>query len=55
MVVVVTVSVQNATKVIFILDQDLVQTLFANRAHPSFSESIRPWRLIRDVNDLDLF
>jgi hypothetical protein len=46
MVVVFTILSENAAKVVFIQDQDRVQTLFANRAHPPFSESIRPGGLI---------
>jgi hypothetical protein len=46
MVVVFTILFENAAKVVFIQDQDMVQTLFANRAHPPFSESIRPGGLI---------
>jgi hypothetical protein len=40
MVVVFTILFENAAKVVFIQDQDGVQTLFSNRAHPPFSERI---------------
>jgi hypothetical protein len=46
MVVVFTILFENAAKVVLIQDQDRVQTLFANRTHPPFSESIRPGGLI---------
>ena len=42
MVVVMIIFFQNALKMIFIENQDLIQTLFANRSHPSFSIGIRP-------------
>jgi hypothetical protein len=55
MVVVFSVLFENAVKVALIQDQDRVQTLLANQAHPPFSESICPGSLIGGVNDLDPF
>ena len=55
MVVVFTILFENAAKVVFIQDQDMVETLFANRAHPPFSERIRPGGLKRGLNELDPF
>jgi hypothetical protein len=46
MVVVFTILFENAEKVVFIQDQEMVQTLLASRTHPPFSESIRPMGLI---------
>jgi hypothetical protein len=46
MVVVFTILFENAAKVVFIQDQDRVYTLFPDRTHPPFSESIRPGGLI---------
>jgi len=40
MVVVFTILFENVAKVVFIQDQDRVQTLLSNRTHPPFSESI---------------
>jgi hypothetical protein len=37
MIVVLIIRFQNTLQVIFIEDQDLAQTLFASRSHPSFS------------------
>ena len=45
MVIVFVILFQNALKVIFIYNQNLIQTLFAYRSHPSFSKGIRPWGL----------
>ena len=55
MVVVFTILFENATKVALIQYQDRVQTLFANRTHPPFGESICLGGLIRSVDDLDPF
>jgi len=55
MVVVMIIFFQNALKVIFIENQNFIQTLFANRSHPSFSKEIRPGCLKWGVNDFHLF
>jgi hypothetical protein len=40
MVVVFTILFENAAKVVFIQDQDMVQTLLSNRTHPPFSNGV---------------
>jgi hypothetical protein len=51
MVVVFSIFIENASKVVFIQDQDMVETLFPDRAHPPFSKRIRSGGLIRGVKD----
>jgi hypothetical protein len=55
MIVVFAILFANAAKVVFIQDQDRVQTLLSDRAHLPFNESIHPGGLIKGVNDLDPF
>jgi hypothetical protein len=52
-VIVVGIFKQNAAKVSFVDDQDMIQAFFSDRADPTLSKCIRS--PVRSVNDIKTF
>ncbi len=52
-VVVVNEGLENASQMVLVEDQEMVQTLFAHGGHPPFGEGIGVGRLEGNRNDAD--
>jgi hypothetical protein len=53
MVVILSIFPENAMKVVFIQNQDMVETLFTNRSYPSFSICIFSGSSVWNVKDFN--